>query len=157
MNQVFAIIKGTPIWVWGVFIYLLFVGIKAIETRIIYLPKLFIVPVILLGLKYQSLVSEISLVFIAVFLISLSLSFIAHRYAKIEIIKSAKSVQLPGSYSTLLILISFFAVKYTFGYLNSVMPEISMKHSIIDLVTSGIFSGYVWGRSLRYAYKYFCI
>ena len=40
-------ILGTPWWAWSVLLYLLFIGTKALQTRVVYLPKLFIIPVVL--------------------------------------------------------------------------------------------------------------
>jgi hypothetical protein len=63
MNEFLQIIKGTPLYVWVILVYLLFVGTKSIKTRVIYLPKLFIVPLILLAIKYKTLLSKDALVF----------------------------------------------------------------------------------------------
>lgn len=57
MDNLFQVIIGTPFWVWGVLIYILFVGLKAARTQVISLPKLFIIPVILVGTKYQLFLS----------------------------------------------------------------------------------------------------
>ena len=47
------IITNTPVWVWGALCYLLFVGLKAMRTRIFLLPKLFVMPIVFLGLRYK--------------------------------------------------------------------------------------------------------
>ncbi|WP_342269545.1 hypothetical protein [Rickettsia endosymbiont of Orchestes rusci] len=57
LKFIFQAIIGTPFWVWGIFIYVLFVGLKAAHTRVISLPKLFIIPVILVGIKYKLFLS----------------------------------------------------------------------------------------------------
>ena len=46
-------IIGTPWWVWIILVYLLFVGIKALKPRIVYLPKLFIIPAVLSSMQYK--------------------------------------------------------------------------------------------------------
>jgi hypothetical protein len=43
-SQLLKIISGTPKWVWFVFGYLIFIGIRATGTRIVYIPKLSIIP-----------------------------------------------------------------------------------------------------------------
>lgn len=154
MDPILSIIKGTPSWVWMVFIYVLFVGIKSTRTRIVYLPKLFIIPLVLLALKYKIFFSKEVVLFIAVIIFAAICSFIALRHTKITVIKNAKSVELPGNYSTLLTLICFFAIKYYFGYLDSTMPTLSAKYSFIDTIISGIFTGYFLGRSIRYLREY---
>lgn len=57
LKFIFQAIIGTPFWVWGVFIYILFVGLKAVRTQIISLSRLFIVPVILVGINYKLFLS----------------------------------------------------------------------------------------------------
>lgn len=153
MGKAMSIITGTPIWVWGVLIYLVYVGIKAINTRIVYLPKLFIIPLVLMGIKYKTFLSQNALMFIAFIIIGTILSFWAYRNKKVKVLKQM-SIEIPGNYTTLIILLSFFCVKYIFGYLNDTMPETAAKYEVIELLLDGLFSGYFLGRSIRYLYEY---
>jgi len=155
MNKAIAIIIGTPIWVWGILIYLIFVGIKAINTRIVYLPKIFIIPLVLMAVKYKTFLSNDVLMFISIIITGSIFSFWIHRYTKVNILKEKLSVEIPGNYTTLIILLAFFSVKYFFGYLNDAMPAVAVKYKDIELLTSGLFSGYFLGRAMRYFYQFY--
>lgn len=61
---------------------------------------------------------------------------------------------MPGGYGTFIVLLSFFLVKYYFGYLKSTDPELFLKYSIIESIISGLFSGYFIGRALAFTYQY---
>lgn len=39
VNNIIKIIATTPLYVWAILAYLLFVGIKAMRNHIVYLPK----------------------------------------------------------------------------------------------------------------------
>lgn len=51
--SIVKVISSAPPWVWVVLRYLIFIGISAIKPRSVYIPNLFIIPVILSGLKYK--------------------------------------------------------------------------------------------------------
>ena len=148
------IIQGTPLYVWTILCYLLFVGIKSIKTSFVYIPKLFIIPLILLAIKYKMLLSDDALVFCLVIMGGSIASFFINKGKKIKVIKKEWSIEVPGGYGTLVVLLSFFIVKYYFGYLKSTNPDLLLKYSIIESVISGLFSGYFIGRALRYTYQY---
>lgn len=154
MNEVLQIIIGTPLYAWAVLGYLLFVGIKSLKTSVVYLPKLFTIPLILIVIKYKALLSEDALVFCLAIMVSSIASFFIYAGNKIKVIKNAGLIEVPGNYGTLIILLSFFIVKYYFGYLKSTAQDLYLQYSIIENIISGLFSGYFIGRALRYMYKY---
>lgn len=154
MNEFVHIIKGTPLYVWAILCYLLFVGIKSIKTRVIYLPKLFILPLILLAIKYKTLLSDDALVFCLVIIGGSIASFFTNTGNTIKVIKKEWSIEVSGGYGTLIVLLSFFLVKYYFGYLKSTDPDLFFKYSIIESIISGLFSGYFIGRALAFTYQY---
>jgi hypothetical protein len=154
MNEFLYLIKGTPFYVWIILIYLLFVGIKSLNTRIVYLPKLFIIPLILLAIKYKTFFSHDAIEFFLVTILGAIGGFLVCRGNKIKIIKHSQSIEVPGNYSTLIILISFFLVKYYFGYLKAIEHDLAFKYSLVENTISGLFSGYFIGRAIRYTYKY---
>jgi hypothetical protein len=154
MSELLRIIKGTPFYVWIILGYLLFIGIKSLRTQIVYLPKLFIIPLVLLSIRYTIFLSQDVIVFCFVIFLGVIGSFGIHMNKKITIIKNAKSIEVPGSYVTLVLLISFFAVKYYFGALKSIAPDVALKFSFIEHTMSGLFSGYFIGRALGYVYQY---
>lgn len=154
LTQFFDIIVGTPFWVWLIFFYLLYVGFKNLQLHIIYVPKLFIVPLIFLAIQYEVFLSESAPIFFLVLLLSTSLSFLAHIKVPIFAIKESTCIKIPGHYSILLILISFFFVKYFFGYLQDTNPALADKYALLDIIISSALSGFFLGRAICYSYKY---
>ncbi|ETZ05258.1 hypothetical protein K737_300307 [Holospora undulata HU1] len=154
MTNFLQIIKSTPFYVWGIFAYVLFFGIKNIKTRIVYVPKFFIFPLLLFFIQYKNFFSQNSRAFtLIVFLATLG-SFFVHRSKKVKVIKSLKSVEVIGSYIPLLILLFVFFMKYYLGYLESMDYEIFSKYLSFENRISGAFSGYFLGRAINYVYQY---
>lgn len=150
--SILKIIAGTPIWVWGVFAYLIFVGIKASKQRVVYIPKLFIIPVILSALKYKIFLSasfSVYLSYFACLALGMMIGFKIAQGQKFETLNNLQ-VKLPGDYSTISILMTFFVIKYIFGYINAINHELYQDLSILELSASGIFSGYFLGKASFY-------
>lgn len=150
----FEIIIGAPYWVWGVLVYLLIVGVKASKTDIVSLPKLFILPLVLMALKYESFIEGHAVSYLTSIIIGIAVGLSLTYKADVKIFREKFSVEIPGTYSTLIILLSFFLVQYIFGYLESEMSELAYKYAFIELGLNGLFSGYFLGRSLGYLYKF---
>lgn len=51
--SIVKVISSAPPWLLVVLRYLIFIGISAIKPRSVYIPNLFIIRVILSGLKYK--------------------------------------------------------------------------------------------------------
>lgn len=153
LPSILHIIAGTPTWVWCVFGYLIFIGLRATRPRIVYIPKLFIVPLILSSIKYKVFLACPPKLWISYFACLALASFLSYRRSlqkPVTFIPEKLSVKLPGTYSTLIALIAFFLIKYVFGYMNATMPDDYLKIQIIDLAFSGLFSGYFLGKAISY-------
>lgn len=145
-----AIITGTPIWVWGILAYIMYVGIQATKERIVWIPKLFIIPIILIALKYQVFLSEHALLSGLSICGGTGLGFWVTTKNSGIILKEISSVKLPGSYITLVFLLSFFLLKYVFGYLSSAHNPIAVEYASVDVIVSSVLTGYFLGRGLYY-------
>ena len=154
---IFKILSGTPTWVWVILGYLLFVGILATKQRIVYIPKLFIIPIVLFILKYKELLNSDTTIF-TIYLISLVLAIsISFKYTgkqKLQIILEQFAVRMPGTYSTLLLLLAFFTIKYIFGFLKSQNISLYNELKILEFSLTGIFSGYFFGSALNHLIRY---
>jgi hypothetical protein len=146
-------ILDAPSYVWFVFVYLIFVGVKATKDRKIYLPKLFITPIILTAIKYKIFLnSDLKILFsyLACLLVGMLFGFKIATCEKFEIISGKLQIKVPGNYSTLILLILFFVIKYIFGYLEATNQELYSEIMILEIAVSGLFSGYFLGRALKY-------
>ena len=156
LSSIFKIISDTPIWVWCILGYLIFTGIRAIKPRVVYIPKIFVIPLVFSALNYKVFVASSILVWLGYFMCLFLLSFLSYKYCaikKIEIIKESASVKLPGTYWTLVILVTFFIVKYVFGYISATNPRYYHNIQFLELGIGAVLSGYFLGRGIRYLMK----
>lgn len=154
MSQFVNIIVGTPIWVWFLGSYMVYIGIKSTGARIVYIPKLYIIPAILTILKSINLVSGEWLIFLCALSLGMLIGIFNERNVKIVIIKEKISIEIPGNYTTFVLMLTFFATKYFFGYLHNTAPILAAQYASYEVALSGIFGGYFWGRALLFSYGF---
>jgi len=157
-ESILNIIKGTPYWAWVVLGYLIFVGVKASKQAQVYLPKLFLIPFILMAIKYKMFMSAKCYIWIYVvaLLFGASIGYMFAMKEKIKVIKKNKSVAVPGSYQKLVLLIIFFVFQYIFGYLHATNSVVATKYFGLELFIIGLFPGFFLGKTLNYLKRYFC-
>src|SRR5690606_1156448 len=120
----------------------------------VYLPKLFIIPLILLALQCETFFSQDVTALVLVIVLGTVLSFFIHSRYKVEIITQSKSVKLPGSYLNLFVLLSIFSVKYFFGYTNATESDLANTYALLEMIMNGLFFGYFLGQAICYTGQY---
>lgn len=141
----------TPLYVWAIFVYLLFVGYQSTKPKTIWIPFLFTVPVILTISKIIFSHDNNTAIIILSCLIGLSIgTFFAIKQKNIQFILEKNSIHLPGSYTTLILLLTLFACKYTLGALKEINPDLYHSHSYIDTIITFLFAGYSLGKAITY-------
>lgn len=149
------IIRNTPIWVWGILVYLLYVGIQALKPRIVTLDKLIFLPLALIALKFKVFLSPDAWIYLVGLSAGLFAGFVKVRNSPIKVLKDIKSIQIPGSSSLIIILLGIFVMRYFFGYLQATDPVAYIRYFDWELVLSGILSGYFTGQRTNYLYRYY--
>lgn len=164
MEAVWTALTNTPTWVYLLFAFLIWVGIKASKTRVLPIKKLLILPAIFIYMSTHTLLTSfaIHLIDVSIFAATISLGIligwfeIYRNRAQIKVDKQQHLIQLPGSWMTLVLIIIIFASKYYFGYEMDVDPELLdqrwFEYSMLS--ASGICTGILIGRALCYFYKY---
>ena len=156
---VIDIILGTPGWVWGVFAYVVMVGVLSTRDRCVPLLSMFGVPVMfsilgVKGIESHYGFSSVTLAYWGTGILLGTLLGWAHvRKAGIRVIDPKKCLLfIPGSYATLCILLGFFIVKYVRGVLFSLNPELRLLPEVMitDLILMGFFLGFLAGRLMFY-------
>lgn len=145
----------TPWWVWAILCYVIFIGIKSTRDRIVYLPKLFILPVISLGLKYEIFTSGdggLLIVYFSCMLLSFVAGFFLGLKAKVQILRTIKSVKLLGSYRMVGLLSSYFCIKYALGFLQATDPGLAFRYMALDTAITALLSGYLLGKAVAYTW-----
>jgi hypothetical protein len=156
MPTLIHILNNTPAWVWVLFVYLLIIGIKALQPRKVPWQQLLIMPSVFLIWSLYSLYNKYgtSLNIWGSWTPTLILGAVVGCYSmsKQNIkITSENYVQLPGSWYPLLSSMVFFAIKYGIGVSYALAPETRtyMWFWLTDVITSGLISGIAWGRFMH--------
>lgn len=158
LSTIKIFIYSTPTWVYLLFFYLVWVGIKSSKTGVVSLKKLFIIPCIFLcmSLHYLVTVLDFSYLVVSSYVISLLLGiYFGHLLIikkHIQVDKKKLLLNIPGSWSTLIIIMIIFFSKYYFHYKisvdNAIMQSILFKE--IFIASSGILTGLLIGKAVGY-------
>jgi hypothetical protein len=160
MEHLIEILEETPWWVYFVFAYLLIIGIKASRRRTVTLQRLFVLPSLLTLWSLFNLYERWHGQWIDVLYWTLSLlcgSLLGWRMVakwKIHIDRQRKILILPGTWSTLILALLFFSLRYGFGYHYATHTSIFHPVFISDLILSGLISGLFIGRTLTFWRRY---
>lgn len=150
----------TPIWAWLLLAYLVFKGIKARQPGDTTLVKMAIIPVIFTAWGLWDLVTlyGIAADTAGLWLLGIALGagigwLIVSRYA-IVADRAARLLHRPADNTLLPLLLVTFAVKYVFGVIAAVSPDLLVQPGfrIADLTLSGLFTGIFIGKFIRYAW-----
>lgn len=152
METLIEAVKGTPWWVYPIFVYLLIVGIQALKPQIVSIGKLFILPIVLIAWSIFSLITGFegwvdlffwALAIVAGFFIGCSL---AGPYKKLRADRKKLLAYVPGSRLVLILLMVIFAVKYFFGYYRASHEEPSSVIQVASILAYGAITGIFVGR-----------
>lgn len=144
LNPITFITK-TPLWVWVVFIYLLFIGVKSLKTHVVPVWKMFVLPLFFMVIKYKVFLSPSVVRHLFFMSIGGLVGFFLTKDLPIKILKAKKSIEIPGNYLTLIFVMSFFFMKYTVEYLQVAHPSFTPYYYPFDSSITGLFSGYFLG------------
>ena len=148
MHTVLGILTGTPLWVYVLLAYLVFVGIKASRPQEVSLIKLCILPTIVLALSLGALHSPLA---IAVWALSLvtggAIGFALNQRRKLRFDRARRRVSYPGDWVTLAVILFVFGTKYFFGYTEATAPQQLQRLSmqLAMLICSGASAGILLG------------
>ena len=159
---ILQIIARTPIWVWPLLGFLLFKGIRAFWPSVMNVYKIFIFPAIFLVLSLNGLIATSGCMSCIVFmrfsalLIGSIVGLLLFKGIVVEADKKKSLIRVPGTASTLLLILAIFSIKYYFGFKSAIDPALAKTFVFVSakLVITGITSGITIGRALCYWYKY---
>ncbi len=147
------ILQGTPIWVYAIYLWICYYGVKAClggrENR----RSLVILPVVLVVWSLMSLAPSIlsSGAWVAGAVLGSLVGMVLFNVEGARLDANGETLVLPGTWKTLLISQLFFAVKYYFGYQQAVHPLLLSTPSMLMAVggVSGFTVGLFCGRAVR--------
>lgn len=164
MINVLSIIKETPLYVWAILAYVVAIGIFNLKDHSVTLNKLVFVPLIfiiwsLVSMHYSYGLTVYSFgIWLLGVAIGCGFGWLFAQKKSIHIIDRSKGlILIPGGLSVLMIMVSFFIFRYIRGAAFAMNPELinSMHVVVLDLVFSGILTGFFLGRVAKYMHTFF--
>jgi len=151
------IISHTPIWVWAILAFLLYRGVLASVDREVKLKKTFLIPVVMLVLSLQGIVSTFGVGAAAVLgwlpcmLASTMTSWRMSQRDDIIARPERDAVFLRGSWTPLLLMMGIFCTKYAVGVGIALVPGLKQDAFFVTGICAlyGLFNGIFIGKLLR--------
>jgi hypothetical protein len=157
METFTAVLSGIPLWVYPLFTYGVYSGVRGCFVRNVRVGALVVLPLLFLGLSVSSLVGVLSkaplvLVLYLLFLVlgaTLGWFFLTREPVSVD--KGKAVLRVAGSALGLGMFVVIFTVKFAFGFESAVAPDVAMGPWFLTVVfgASGIISGVATGRSSR--------
>lgn len=161
MKNIAAVMFSTPWWVFPLLGYLIVLGIQSRRTRIVSLYKLFVLPVIFLVISFYTLMVVtpdyiVISCWLAAMIAGSACGFFQLVRTNIQVDAKRSLIQIPGSWSNLIIMLLIFSSRYYFGYDLAVNPHHYdlIEYRIIRFAISGLLTGYLQGKLLGYLYHF---
>lgn len=161
MAHFWAIVSGAPWWVYILFVYLLSVGLKATKPRTVPIARVVLIPVLFLAWSFYGLYQKLLLEYLS--LIPLWIVFLAvGTYFGVKEVQSWRiskgprkgEVTIPGNYSTLVLILLIFVLKFFWGYFYATRTEISYWIYFADTCSSAVVTGFFVGRATFFYKQY---
>jgi hypothetical protein len=158
MKFAWQILTHTPLWVFPLFAYLVWVGIKAMRPRITTIGSSLIVPAVFIVWGMSRLFSRPQNTmwpFAAWFAAAAILLVVGLLTARpIELDHITGEIRRPGSTLPLIRNITVFALQYTVAVIAAVDPHDATTAAILGRAISGGTTGYFLGRTIAMLRQY---
>ncbi|MBS3904035.1 MAG: hypothetical protein KGZ39_01760 [Simkania sp.] len=162
MEHLWQVLSGAPWWVYVLFIYLVNIGIKSTQPRTISITRVALLPLVFVVWSVYTLYGKVILGFSS--LILLWIVFLAlGTYLGIKEVHSwhihkdrhKQSITIPGNYSTLVLILLIFVLKFFWGYFYATHTNIPYWMYFLDTLTSSLATGFFVGRSCFFLKSYY--
>ncbi|MGC6077577.1 hypothetical protein [Citrobacter portucalensis] len=155
---VLGMLEHTPVWVYLLFAFLLYRGIKARTPATVTLEKLALIPAIFLFWDIYDLITYrdptlITYIQWTIGIISGAIiGYILINPDRLSRSSAPRSIHRPADYSALPFMLLAFGVKYVLGVLNAIAPDVLRQPamSTLAIITGGMFAGVFVGKFTRY-------
>lgn len=161
MEDLWQILKGTPWWVYLLFVVFIRLGLQALKPRTVTVQRLILFPLVFLvwsGLRlYQhEALGFPSLIFWWVVCLGLGAFLGAKEVSswKIHVDKQKNTLTIPGNYSTLVLILAIFILNFFWGCYYATTTGISYWMYLVDTVTTTICTGFFVGRGGFFLKRY---
>ncbi len=153
----YQIITHTPLWIWGLFALLLWLGLRQAMPGSMGLRRITIMPTAMMGLSLYGTVSAFSAspaVLVAWFAAAVALAtLVVHQPlpANTRYDSGTRMFQVQGSWVPLALMVGIFATKYFVGVASAMHLELTQDTAFAPgfSALSGAFSGVFTARAAR--------
>lgn len=153
LNQIFT---HTPLYVWGILVFLIVRGVIALRTRELAMNKLFIIPIVMAVLSLVDVAGKFGLgglgfaVWAATALVTVAL-LATFGGARVAPTSTPGRVTVRGSVFPLVLMMAIFVTKYVSSIAVVLKPQLRADagFTIVVCVLFGLFTGYFVGRLVR--------
>ncbi|WP_422645847.1 DUF6622 family protein [Xenorhabdus doucetiae] len=162
--SILAIIKGTPIWVWILFIFLIQRGIKALYDREMRLDRLFFMPILFFIWAIYSVLNETTfsdsafLALIAGIIVGGTIGWgLWRNQPRLRKNNENGLIIRSGTPLTLILIVIVFIVKFVLSAMMSIHSELlySFNFNVIFGFICGLTDGVFWGGTLNLFIPYY--
>jgi uncharacterized protein DUF6622 len=157
MKFAWQILTHTPIWVFPLFAYLVWLGIKAMRPRTVTIWRSLIVPVVFIVWGLSRLFSRADVsgplaAWLGAAAVLLAIGLLTAR--PIELDHTTGEIKRPGSVVPLIRNITVFALQYTVAVITAIDPHDATTAAIAGRAVSGGTTGYFLGRTIALLRQY---
>ena len=143
--------------------FLLWIGVRAVRPRTIRYRQLYILPSVFLAISANQMFLTYAveiwgfLAWVATTILACGVSWRMSEKTSIHIDRSAGTIELPGTWVTLSLILLFIGARLYFGRQLYSIPELRNDPGFTAqiLAMTGIVSGYYLGRSGSFLIRYF--
>ncbi len=157
MKLIVKIFTGPPLWIYPLFGYLFSMAIQALKPRVVFLPRLFVIPCIFTSMKLPFFKTATSLELIAYFSFMATGIFTAYLSLsnfKIQAVPQPRwSAIFQGSSRMLILVTTVFVIQYSFGALMGIRPDIATQYLLQKYCIDGLISGFFFGQAITFVHK----
>lgn len=153
ITTIVEMVKGTPWYVFGIFAYLMFIGIKSTKSYTVSIFTMSIMPFTLLVWLGKSVLNypsplKVFYFFIGAFYIGIILGNF-YLYQKAIVNRKAKTATFEGTWILLPLFMSIFVIKYAFGYMYAIQHPFILAYPWAELAVSSCVTGILIGRLIK--------
>jgi hypothetical protein len=158
MKFAWQILIHTPIWVFPLFAYLVWLGIRATRPRTVTIWRSLIVPAVFIVWGLSRLLSRQDyawplVTWVAAAAVLLVIGLLTAQ--PFELDHTTGEIKRPGSWVPLIRNVTVFALQYAVAVIAAVDPHDATTAAIIGRAISGGTTGYFLGRTIALLRQYF--
>lgn len=150
------ILRGTPVWVWGLLALLVAIGVSQSMPRSVSARRAYVVPALMVALSLGGVASTFGArpAALAAWAAGLALAILAGVDAVAprgaRWVSAASRFELPGSWLPLALILALFCVKYGVGVGLAIAPALAANlHFEVGIAFAyGVFSGLFAARAV---------